>query len=69
MTISVRHRVFFAQSKTMKSGLEKYFDSKTQKLLLKEVEKSFQALKGVVNLRPVRHCYTTELRRMFSFVT
>ena len=29
-----------AQSKTIKSGLEKYFDSKTQKLLLKEVEKA-----------------------------
>lgn len=29
-----------AQSKTIKSGLEKYFDSKTKKLLLKEVEKA-----------------------------
>ena len=33
------HRLL-AQSKTIKSGLEKYFDSKTKKLLLKEVEKA-----------------------------
>ena len=33
-----------AQSKTIKSGLEKYFDSKTKKLLLKEVEKGFDFL-------------------------